>query len=314
MKKATILKIVPLFLIQLFMVSPSFSQLITKDEVSNASVELRELVDRVNDVYRPIFRKNLLRFKIRADFDEELAMDINDRITHWGSPASADFFPNRLGVVDFRGETMALDYMTKDVGALILCHEIGHLIGGAPLNKKLSFEGKWTTSEGQADYFSTLKCVKRLWQLDEAQVLERDLDIPGSLWNKCDLQFAELKDRGICQRTLKAINNLAKTYFYSRSTSEEAIGLNVNSAYIADVTIEKYPDDQCRIDILVAGALCNKKGKLSKLDPTLGVCAEENGDIQGVRPRCWYKPLSLQELGALKDKNMLEKFRSLIRD
>ncbi|MFZ4714822.1 MAG: hypothetical protein ACOYL6_13980 [Bacteriovoracaceae bacterium] len=46
--------------------------------------------------------------------------------------------------------------MNPVVMTLLLCHELGHLFGGTPYK---SING-WSSTEGQADYYSTMVCVK----------------------------------------------------------------------------------------------------------------------------------------------------------
>lgn len=55
---------------------------------------------------------------------------------------------------------------------LLLCHEIGHFLGGPPLKSR----GGWSSTEGQADYFSTLNCIKKTG-IDEERFLEAALKL-----------------------------------------------------------------------------------------------------------------------------------------
>ena len=65
--------------------------------------------------------------------------------------------------VSIMGGNLTNEYMTLDSLALLVCHELGHFLGGAPKRIYLDPEEdqEWNTVEGQADYFSTLKCMKR---------------------------------------------------------------------------------------------------------------------------------------------------------
>jgi hypothetical protein len=47
--------------------------------------------------------------------------------------------------------------MTKNAFIAVLCHELGHHIGGAP-----KYRADWASNEGQSDYFATLRCMKKL--------------------------------------------------------------------------------------------------------------------------------------------------------
>ena len=50
--------------------------------------------------------------------------------------------------------------MTVDGLASVICHEIGHHLGGAPKKREVLWTG-WTSVEGQADYYSSSKCFMR---------------------------------------------------------------------------------------------------------------------------------------------------------
>src|SRR6478609_3194601 len=47
--------------------------------------------------------------------------------------------------------------VTRDGFALVLCHEIGHHLGGYP------YSSAWAANEGESDYFATLACGRQLW-------------------------------------------------------------------------------------------------------------------------------------------------------
>ncbi len=49
--------------------------------------------------------------------------------------------------------------MTKNSFLAVLCHEIGHHLGGQPRYGRGS---EWASVEGQSDYYATLSCMKRL--------------------------------------------------------------------------------------------------------------------------------------------------------
>src|SRR6478609_9034269 len=50
--------------------------------------------------------------------------------------------------------------VTPDGFTLVVCHEVGHHFGGYPFVR----DAYWAANDGQADYFSTLACARRLWQ------------------------------------------------------------------------------------------------------------------------------------------------------
>ena len=65
------------------------------------------------------------------------------------------------------GGMLAHPSMNENSLALLLCHELGHFLGGPPLKSR----GGWSSTEGQADYFSGSTCV-RLIGMEEADFLD----------------------------------------------------------------------------------------------------------------------------------------------
>jgi hypothetical protein len=62
-------------------------------------------------------------------------------------------------------------YMNRDGLELILCHELGHHLGGPPYKIKST----WASAEGQADYFATKSCLKELWKEDSKKISIRSI-------------------------------------------------------------------------------------------------------------------------------------------
>jgi hypothetical protein len=94
-------------------------------------------------------------------------------------------------IVSVWGGMLSHQLMSPDTFLLLLCHEIGHLLGGPPLKSKTG----WSSTEGQADYYSGLKCA-RDYGLDEAQFMKAALSLtsiyaevtrsPVPQLNRCD--------------------------------------------------------------------------------------------------------------------------------
>jgi len=56
--------------------------------------------------------------------------------------------------------------MSPSTLLLLLCHELGHFLGGPPLKSRTG----WSSTEGQADYYSTAVCLRNLG-IDEGQFI-----------------------------------------------------------------------------------------------------------------------------------------------
>jgi hypothetical protein len=187
--------------------------------------------------------------------------------------------------------------VTRDGFALVLCHEIGHHLGGYP------FSSSWAANEGQSDYFATLACGRLLWsgQDEENARFAADLDaIPKA---QCDKVWTTTTDRNLCYRMMAGGKSLADLLSAlggtkaSWSTPDKSVVKSTNNAH---------PAGQCRLDTYAAGALCGKdwdakvipakdlgskrNTKDGELDAVQYTCNTSEGLTLGTRPTCWFKP------------------------
>ncbi len=186
--------------------------------------------------------------------------------------------------------------MSEDGLRTILCHEMGHILGGAPRrNVPPEWEGpvaadglSFMSSEGQADYYATLVCFRQLVRGQNHElVLQTTRDNGGTslLAAKCDAAHGKKsEDSLICQRGVAgALNMLQMIKVFP-------IAIDSESAFVAPKTIiDSYPDRQCRLDTFAAGALCKTESvpKSVELDfntAAVGSCANPTA----ARPKCWY--------------------------
>ncbi|MDD0851518.1 hypothetical protein HBN50_00360 [Halobacteriovorax sp. GB3] len=177
-------------------------------------------------------------------------------------------------------------HTTEDSFKLVLCHEIGHLIGGAPTWKPFS----QASSEGQADYFSTMKCFKRLEKHSNNKAIIEGFDIPSLGKDKCKAVYKNKADYFLCLRQIKAIEEISYT-FADLSGLSTRPQLDTPDPYVRMfILFNDYPNPQCRVDTLFAGTLCNvaNDDHLSLKLYNLGMCTDYSGHEYGLRPKCWY--------------------------
>jgi hypothetical protein len=105
--------------------------------------------------------------------------------------------------------------MSSNTLLLLLCHELGHFLGGPPLKSR----GGWSSTEGQADYYSTTYCMKN-FEVDEEQFFQAAL-------------------------SLSAI--------YSEVTQQSPPQLDQCDQTVVNRINYGYPGLQCRLDTLMAG-------------------------------------------------------------
>lgn len=181
--------------------------------------------------------------------------------------------------------------ITEDAFATVVCHELGHHIGGAPKKKGL-FASTWASNEGQADYFGVMKCLRRVFEKDRNTEIARRLNAPTLVKTKCASQYLSLEERAICERSSMAGLALGK-FFRSLSKDVAKVDFTTPDKAVVVQTNDNHPASQCRVDTYFQASLCDRSTseKVSNSDAHAGVCSKRNGDKVGLRPACWYKEI-----------------------
>lgn len=191
---------------------------------------------------------------------------------------------------------LRLPYATEDLISAVLCHEVGHHLGGYPFK-----ENAWAAAEGQADYFAMQVCLPELFALEPQRNAEyRDL-APEVLKRLCNQSFADQSRRDICYREAVVIETLLK---YEGNDGKVKLSLTKKDPLVVETTNLLHPSAQCRIDTSVSGVLCNLNFKLGHIPGYFGKGqntseAEQDSDLyvcKGsanimARPSCWYRSL-----------------------
>lgn len=147
-------------------------------------------------------------------------------------------------------------FMTIDTLLLTLCHELSHHLGGNPKNSHPNI--KWSSVEGQADYYAASTCMPLILPKYPATVkLPKGSKV---LKAKCRNRWRTETEYQQCLR----IGVAARNFVLSLSAGAE-IGYDKRDVTVVDKTDEHHPSHQCRLDTFVLGAL------------------------KGARPHCWYK-------------------------
>jgi hypothetical protein len=175
---------------------------------------------------------------------------------------------------------------TADGFALVLCHELGHHLAGAPL---YSNRGGWASTEGESDYFGSLKCLRRAWQGDKNTEIVKKLNVPASVSKRCDAQFKTADEKAICKRGAMAGLSLANLLHELGGDGNYPSFETVDPSVVSR-TYEGHPEAQCRLDTYYNGATCKVAytKDIGKSDINEGACSDKNGDKIGKRPKCWF--------------------------
>ncbi len=190
--------------------------------------------------------------------------------------------------VTFLGGLARHKYMTRDGFSLVVCHELGHHFGGSP-----SYDGEtaWASNEGQADYYSVSKCLRRLWQHSDNSTALDGQTIDPALRSLCSTQWKTDFEKNLCLReglAAQAIGNVfASLVLFSKLPKFTTPDLTK-----VPKTNVGHPKAQCRLDTYFQAALCHVPfdQEFDKKDETAGACHPSHGDTIGNRPLCWYAP------------------------
>jgi hypothetical protein len=244
------------------------------DKATNGMTEQRFLaiVKSVSDIYAPIVKS------------KGGSLSMNNKWTDDTVNASAQ----RMGstwVVNMYGGLARHPLTTDDGFALVVCHELGHHIGGAP-RKGIS----WAANEGQADYFGSMKCLRRVLEKEDniAAISKMTVDVEAT--KQCEMVYKNADEVALCQRIAMAGKSLGS--LLGELGGKTIVHFDTPEKSIVTKTNDNHPAAQCRLDTYFQAILCDKSydQDVDNKDPIIGTCIARDGYKVGVRPLCWYKP------------------------
>ena len=244
-------------------------------------IEFNKVIDKVVKIYEPIISAEGATLDVSRNWEDGT---VNAYASRSGDTWQIHMFGGLA-----RHETI-----TSDGFALVVCHEIGHHIGGAPKKTLWSGQTRWATNEGQADYWATLKCLRKAWQGEDHAAVLATMEVPELVVNSCAAQFSDATEQLICQRGAMAGMSTAKLF---QALRRQTVAPDFATPDAAEVsrTNHNHPATQCRLDTYYSGALCSLSEMVDgdQEDAEVGVCSRASGDTDGVRPLCWYKPAAI---------------------
>lgn len=180
--------------------------------------------------------------------------------------------------------------MTEDGFAVVACHEMGHHLGGAPKVHDENGVAEWAANEGQADYYSTLKCLRRYFDHDDNERILQGRTLDPLAVTNCKTQHGNVKEQAICIRSAMAGLSLAKLFHDLSGDKTPRFGTPDRSK--VKTTDDEHPASQCRLDTYYQASLCSVPvyQALSNTDYRAGSCYNSAITPMGLRPRCWFKP------------------------
>ncbi len=242
-----------------------------------SEAQFNAVIDKVETLYAPIVKEHGGNLTVVRNWTDET---VNAYAQQIGSTWKVSMF----------GGLARHDTITEDGFSLVICHEIGHHIGGAP-RKVSPWSSPWASNEGQADYWATLKCLRRVWETDNNEEVVRAMDVPAALSKACSEQHLWNQDYYTCIRGGMAGMSVSKLFQALRDSSVEP-KFDTPDPKVVTRTDDNHPAYQCRLDTYFQGALCevDMREDVSASSEVTGTCHGSLGHAKGTRPLCWFKP------------------------
>ena len=243
-------------------------------------VQFNRVINRISSLYTPVVKKLGGKLNFNRNWMDGTVNAYADR----NNPTD----PNIWNVSMFGGLARH-PQMSEDGFAVVVCHELGHQIGGAPHKKDPNGALMWAANEGQADYYATLKCLRNYFANQNNQAALRNIQVPAFVVSSCQHSFANSNEIAICERSAMAGLTLG-TFFKVLTNMKSELNFTTPDLSKVKITNDSHPAAQCRLDTYFQGSLCDKslQENTSDSDPNQGTCTARNGDISGLRPNCWY--------------------------
>ncbi|MEH0861431.1 MULTISPECIES: hypothetical protein [Halobacteriovorax] len=239
--------------------------------------EFNSIIDKIEAIYAPIIEAKGKTLEIERKWEDGT---VNAYAQQVGNTWKVSMFGGLA-----RHETI-----TGDGFATVVCHELGHHLGGAP--KKSSWWGSsWASNEGQADYFATSKCLRKYMENDNNIKMMNEVEVPAIAKESCAKNFVNENEYAMCLRGSMAGMSLANLFRALRNLTTD-LKFDTPDSNVVSRTNHNHPAPQCRLDTYYQGALCTIDAytDLSDSDVNTGACNRDENFTNGLRPLCWFKP------------------------
>lgn len=243
------------------------------------------LIDDVVKVYEPVIDGHKGALKVNRLWKDET-------VNASASQSGRSWILNMYGGLARRPE------VTPDGFQMVVCHELGHHLGGFPLKG-----ARWAANEGQADYFATQACAHEIWKDQTAENAKARGIAPANVKAACDSQWKNENSQNLCYRTALAGQSLAN--LLAKLGNQGAPDFSKPDMTVVKKTDDNHPKAQCRLDTYYQGALCGKPFEISVIPGKDHPSGQQSPEAEqeaekyscggvylkdvGIRPNCWFK-------------------------
>lgn len=193
--------------------------------------------------------------------------------------------------ITFLGGLIKHSKMNSEVFTAILCHELGHHIGGAPYKFPDDEVRSWVSVEGQSDYYASNICLKRIFEFQDNQSFLKAIKISPFMKEACEAHTSNESEKYICLRSTYISRELG---LFLATLGQGRRGRRgrtprfdtPDTSQVSSTTIQ-HPKAQCRLDSYFQGSICEQY--YFRL-PNEQNCPQRELKYSGSRPLCWYAP------------------------
>lgn len=242
-------------------------------------VQFNNVIDKVSAHYSPIISAKGATLDMKRNWADGTV----------NAYASRDLSRGTTWTVAMFGGLARHPLITEDAFAVVVCHELGHHLGGAPKKTQaFQVDPKWASNEGESDYFATAKCLRKVFENEDNEKALAGKTIPAQVQKSCSDIYKNQAEALLCQRVAIAGLEIA-TFLGALSKDKTQVSFSTPDKKKVWRVDNDHPKAQCRLDTYFQGALCDKGPdlELGQKDPSIGACTAKNGDSAGLRPRCW---------------------------
>lgn len=234
-----------------------------------------KIIDKAELVYVPLIKKLGGTLKVNRNWTD-------------GTVNASAMRKGLVWEVNMYGGLARHQFTTPDAFALVLCHELGHHMGGAP--KVAGFFNRWASNEGQSDYYATGKCFRLIYSDDNNQEMVASMKVPAAVSAQCQAVYSNPNDSALCVRMSMGGYSLAQLLGSLGGNSN--VDFTTPDPAVVTRTNDRHPKAQCRLDTYFQGSLCDRPmdEAPSNNNPNQGFCSNGSGHKTGIRPLCWYFP------------------------
>lgn len=233
------------------------------------------VLDRAEEVYAPLLKARGIQLELKRLWK-------NGTVN-----ASAEQRSRNVYTVNMYGGLARHPVMNEDGLLMVVCHELGHHLGGAPTYG--GWRNGWASSEGQADYYGSMKCFKELFTEQEHLDWYAEGVFESTVDEACREVYPDKVERAACVRASEAGMILA-LFFTDLRRSANSVDYSTPDTKSVRRTNLSHPAPQCRLDTYFQAALCPKYSDedFDSNNPFIGACNGFEGWELGVRPGCWF--------------------------